>query len=686
MSTVIRAHGCESWLVSLVICYTLLFSYFTIFRYLSLHASAYDLGIYNQALFTAVKSGKFFYYTADLPANPSGSIFGTHFLPILFILWPIYSVFPRVETLLVAQSFVLALSAIPLYLLGRKLLSKRTALLFSVLYLSSPLIQSPNWFDFHPEAFIPLGLLTAIYAMNSKRWGLYFAGVLFALSSLEFAAVITGLYSLIKIVEHRRGLLTSIRAKNLLQPGPVSLITLTISLVWFCFSTFAIRTFNPGNAYFEGGLSTWSILGASSILMVPFKLVLDPYHAGLALGYELPQKLLFLVQIFGPFIIFLRKARRYLLMTLPWTLISLPSNFTPYYTMYSQYLVFYAPFVFAGALYGLRRLVQLGLNPRKLIFRFYPTTIIACVFVALLFAVPMATSLNANPVGITSVNQHQQLVTEVVSMIPSDASVLTQPNLFPLVSGRSSAYLFPYQSYYPPGTTFNSTLQSFMNQSQFILLDTKSGGTNDIASTTWIINTLRVAPTHGLYASADGVLLYKRGYVSDLFYFLPINQTLGARSLTLLAGSLVQDPLSDQGYALHNTADNKTSGPFWTGPGLILPPGEYRADFKIKIANNFPGDLLKLDIVSARAGVNIIKTGNPTAGYNLQFSLVRGPAIVVSSASLSRSNFTATSSYQDFTVHFTLPESSYVDLNGTLLSAQSNVYLGSIILSQVSTV
>lgn len=686
MPDFIRAHGCETWLVALVICYTILFSYVTIVRYLTLHASAYDLGIYNQALFTAVKSGKFFYYTADLPANPAGSIFGTHFLPVLFLLLPIYSVFPQVETLLVAQSFVLALSAVPLYLLGRRLGSKRSALLFSILYLSSPLIQSPNWADFHPEAFIPLGLLTAIYAMHSKRWGFYFAGVLLALSSLEFASVITGLYSLIKIVEHRRSLMSSLRAKSILQPGSVSLITFGMSLLWFFFSTAAIRVFNPGNAYFAGGLSTWSILGASSILMVPFKLVLDPYHALMALSYDIPLKLFFLAQVFGPFIIFLRNARRYLLMTLPWTLIALPSNFTPYYTIYNQYLVFYAPFVFAGALYGLRKLVQQGLTRRRLVFRFYPATIIACCFVTLMLAVPIMMTLTVNPIGITSVNQHEKLVSEVVSMIPPDASVLTQPNLFPLVSGRSSAYLFPYQSYYPPGTAFNSTLQSFMNQSQFILLDTKSGGTTDIASTTCIINALRAAPTHGLYASVDGVLLYKRGYVSQLFYFLPINQTLTARSLTLLSGSLDRDSLSNNGYVLHSTTDNKTVGPFWTGPGQILPPGGYRVDFRIKVANDYPGQLLKLDVVSARAGVNVTKTGDSKTGYNLQFSLLRGPATLNASMDVYRSNFTSINSYQDFTLQFTLPESAYVDFNGALLGAQSNIYLEKIILNQVSTV
>lgn len=682
----VRTHGCEIWLISAVAIYTLVFSYITIIRYLSLHASAYDLGIYNQALFTAVRSGKFFFYTADLPANPAGSIFGTHFLPVLFLLLPVYWVFPRVETLLVAQSFVLALSAVPLYLLGRRLRSKRTALLFSVLYLSSPLIQSPNWADFHPEAFIPLGLLTAIYAMHSKRWGFYFAGVLLALSSLEFASVITGLYSLIKIVEHRRSLLSSIRAKSLLQPGPVSLITFGISLLWFFFSTATIRTFNPGNAYFAGGLSTWSILGASSILTVPLKLLLDPYHALMALSYDILLKLFFIAQIFGPFIIFLRKSRRFILMTLPWTLIALPSNFTPYYTIYNQYLVFYAPFVFAGALYGLRRLVELGLTRRRLVSRFYPAMIIGCCFVALLLAVPIAMTLTVNPVGIPSVSQHEKLVSEVVSMIPSDASVLTQPNLFPLVSGRSSAYLFPYQTYYPPGTTFNSTLQSFMNQSQFILLDTKSGGTSDIASTTWIINTLRATPTHGLYVSADGVLLYKRGYVSQLFYFSPINQTLTAGSLTLLSGNIVRDSLSYDGYALHSTADNKTVGPFWTGPGQILPLGGYRVDFRIKVANNYPGELLKLGVVSARAGVNVTKTGDSKTGYNLQFSLLRGPAILNASTSVYRSNFAAINSYQDFTMNFTLSENAYVDFTGALLAAQSNVYLERITLTQVSTV
>jgi uncharacterized membrane protein len=228
-----RTWGYEGALIALVIAYTAIFSYLTILRYLSLKASAYDLGNYNQALFTAAKDGRFFYYTSDLPANPGGSIFGAHFAPIFLLLLPVYELLPGVNTLLVVQSFVLSLAAVPLFVLTSHLTNqKRVGFLFAVLYLLSPLVQGINWLDFHPEAFIPLGFLTSIYAMETRRWRLYFAGILLTLSTLEFTGVIVAFYGGIELFRHRKTIVSLLRTRTMLEPGPIGLLTLGIAVGW----------------------------------------------------------------------------------------------------------------------------------------------------------------------------------------------------------------------------------------------------------------------------------------------------------------------------------------------------------------------------------------------------------------------------------------------------------------------
>ncbi|MCJ7469449.1 DUF2079 domain-containing protein, partial [Candidatus Bathyarchaeota archaeon] len=84
-----------SWfLVGLAIgVYTLTFSYFTIMKHYEFRSYAWDLGIFNQSFWTTLYEGRFFYNNVELLVNPSGSFFGIHFSPILFLILPIYAVY-----------------------------------------------------------------------------------------------------------------------------------------------------------------------------------------------------------------------------------------------------------------------------------------------------------------------------------------------------------------------------------------------------------------------------------------------------------------------------------------------------------------------------------------------------------------------------------------------------------------
>ena len=162
-------------LLSFILTYVVFFSYVTISRMFALQTYAYDLGIYNQAIHSTLTGHGFLYYTADLVANPSGSVFGVHVTFILLIITPFYGLFAAPQTLLVVQSLALALAAIPVYLLAEnKLQSKNLALVFSSVFLLSPALMGINWYDFHPEAFIVLPMLFAFYFAEKNRWVPYF--------------------------------------------------------------------------------------------------------------------------------------------------------------------------------------------------------------------------------------------------------------------------------------------------------------------------------------------------------------------------------------------------------------------------------------------------------------------------------------------------------------------------------
>lgn len=63
----------------------------------ALQTYAYDLGNYNQAIYTTASGTGFLYYTADLLANPLGSIFGVHISIALLEILPIYIFFPMLK-------------------------------------------------------------------------------------------------------------------------------------------------------------------------------------------------------------------------------------------------------------------------------------------------------------------------------------------------------------------------------------------------------------------------------------------------------------------------------------------------------------------------------------------------------------------------------------------------------------
>ncbi|RLI26186.1 MAG: hypothetical protein DRO52_02925 [Candidatus Hecatellales archaeon] len=251
--------GLPEWLLALCIAsYTIYASHLTIMKHHSYNSSAWDLGIFLQALWTTVHSHKLLYYTVELHVNPGGSFLGTHFSPILLLLAPLYALSPRAETLLTLQSLSIALAAVPLYLITRdKLGSKYVALAVSAAYLLYLPIHELNWFDFHFEAFIPVTLLSAYYFFERASYVKAYFSFLLALSCCEFMPIPVScfaLYFILKAVIARlREGSWSVEVKRRLFHGEVLLL---LSLAWFHLALHLIHHFNPA-AKVAGNWEYW---------------------------------------------------------------------------------------------------------------------------------------------------------------------------------------------------------------------------------------------------------------------------------------------------------------------------------------------------------------------------------------------------------------------------------------------
>ena len=143
--------------------YVVVFSVFSIARHYTFQTSAFDLGIFQQALWNSL-NGNLFYETPDLYNNPSGSFLGVHFSAIMFLLVPIYAIHSGAETLRILQSLVIGLAALPLYKLATHILrTKFRGLSIAAIYLLYFPVHLLNSYDFHLEAFLPLFIFSFSY-------------------------------------------------------------------------------------------------------------------------------------------------------------------------------------------------------------------------------------------------------------------------------------------------------------------------------------------------------------------------------------------------------------------------------------------------------------------------------------------------------------------------------------------
>ncbi len=519
----------KNWpLNAMVLGYIVFLSTVSLIRHFSFQSSAWDLGIFDQACFSTL-SGRLFYYTAELYANPGGSIFGVHFSPILFVVIPFYAILQNPSTLLVIQSVVVGAGAYPVFLISQHVLkNQKLSYYFALLYLVYPHVYGINIFDFHTDAFfVPLALF-AVYFFMKGSWKEYFVFMLLGLSTKESMAIVFAAFGVGQLLTVRHEVLNVIRSRN--HPSKkilVAAMTIIMSGFWFLMARLIISLFNPTppQGFVEG--SPWSLLGFSP---------LDPsswLNAGQgsllqAVGYDFQSKLFYLVTVFAPlgFLSLFRLTEA--LPALVWIVLAFLSNYPPYYQIGFQYSALVAPFVIIAAIRGFERVQSLlktdSHRTGKLVRRLF----LACVLVSLVLSLQ---SLPPNLQAIFSTHDQKlsALITQTRTSFPN-ASILTQYDLFPHVSTSLKSYVVP-----PMFPAFNKSyyaeyVQSlFDSKPDFIIFDLNPDiRTYSLRSTHLYSfeNLERLSGDYGLYASSDGIFVYRHNYHGELIVYEPFVLTL----------------------------------------------------------------------------------------------------------------------------------------------------------------
>jgi uncharacterized membrane protein len=158
------------WLLVLIV--AVVYSSLSILRHRHFISSAYDLGIFDQAIW---QYSRFHAPYSSIRSNLlTENLLGDHFHLSLILLAPLYWFTDSVEALLVAQALLIAIAIVPLFLFTEKRLGRAAGYLFALSYSIFWGIQKAVEFDFHEIAFaVPL-IALAIYFIDEKRWRAYF--------------------------------------------------------------------------------------------------------------------------------------------------------------------------------------------------------------------------------------------------------------------------------------------------------------------------------------------------------------------------------------------------------------------------------------------------------------------------------------------------------------------------------
>ncbi len=566
-----------STLIILIGTYVTVMTYVALARFYTFRTYA-DLAVFNQA-FSSALQGRLFYETIDLVKIPSGSFLGTHFAPLMFLLLPIYAVHPEPETLLILQTILIALGSVPVYLTSKHLLgNQRLSLAMAAVYLANPAVQSLNLYDFHLEAFLPFFLGMFYYSLVRRNWRNYSLFLCLSLITIEFSAILVSTICLTSLLSSRQEITTVLlHPRNLLSKKNVNS---TIPLLTIPLSLAILYGFLEASAPLAG------VHASPQGLLAGF---FPPPGQGLDTDYQL--KLMFWLLLLGNLVFLPLLVPTKFLMAIPWLLVTVivQSSLRPYYAIGYQYSgAFVAPYLILASIHGIRRLKAVVATGRVLTAIFLMSFLISPLNPLTQRGLPGI----AYDAGLPVTTTHDIILHQVIGLVPSNASILTQNDLISQFSGRPNAFLY----------LLDSNLKT-----DFILGDSKSPWYTyrpfQFQPLSVNIGKALSSGQYGVAVHIDGIILLARGYNGPLLLQGNMEYSFYTRQLFLNSGSDILDSTSRSSVVFRHSPTDPSGVVFWFGPFTTLLPGRYNATFHLKIATGTSGTLtLDVHYVNATYG------------------------------------------------------------------------------------
>ncbi|HID50827.1 MAG TPA: DUF2079 domain-containing protein [Anaerolineae bacterium] len=404
---------------------------FAILRHERLNSSVYDFGIKSQVIWNTA-NGRWFASSIKV-TQYLGDQFQLIFLPLAAL----YRLWPNPNALLLVQSLLLALAAIPVYrIANRHLRSQKLALAFAAVYLLYPTVGFINRFDFHPITFVVFFFLMALDLVETDHpyWASFFI-FLALITREEMGLTIFALGLFVIFVEKRTLRRCSVQAR-------LGTVWAVVGLAYSAVILFAVMPAFRGGT--TDSMLRYAWLGDGPAAMAQTLLTRPAFVLTTLLGDPVRQE--FLLKILLPVGFLSLLSPLALAVALPALGYNLLSDVPSQSSIYFQYMSPIIPFIFLAAILGAANLQQ-WLNGR-ISRKKFTWGLIAWLgtftLLAWLLDNPFTTRIDAPYYPIYALEQTSSRTAfdEARALLPADGPVATMMGYGTHLSLRPELYLF----------------------------------------------------------------------------------------------------------------------------------------------------------------------------------------------------------------------------------------------------
>lgn len=276
---------------------------------------------------------------------------------------------------------------------------------------------------------------------------------------------------------------------------------------------------------------------------------------------------------------------------------------------------------------------------------------------ALILVVTLISTFAISPIALPALTRrpveagrHVQILHELLGLIPANASVATENDILPHLAQREKVLIL--------GWPRQSTVDSL--DVDFIIVDIKSshflyGASLSLVPPNEALPYIIKSSKYGLMASADGVLLFKKGYAGEYvmesyeetfnyedFWKDPTRSYIGFDGSSRSGRIIVYDT-------------SYLNGIVWFGPYAYIFTGEYNATFRLKTkSENFT------------FVIDVYYQGSPKV-----------------ERTLTSNDFESLDKWQDFTLNFRIDDLCRIEFRGKSLSNNTYMALDYVQVTQV---